>query len=64
MTLTPENKAHIDELNVYDLLNGVRYAPVGDPWFQGETGAYWLKRLAELRNQDQGAYVSASKALS
>ena len=62
--MTPEQKAHIDSLSVHDLLEGVRYAPVGSPWFQGETGAYWMARLKELRSQDQGAYVSASKALS
>ena len=61
MTLTPENKAHIDGLTYGQLLSQWRFAPVGDAWFQGETGDYWSKRMAELR--DQGAdHVGASKA--
>lgn len=63
MKLTPENKAVIDGKTVMQLLGGVRFAPIGDPWFQDETGDYWLKRLAELRSQDNGAYVSESKNL-
>jgi len=63
MKLTPENKAAIDAKTVGQLLSGVRFAPAGDPWFQGETGDYWLKRLAEVRSQDNDAYVQASKAL-
>lgn len=63
MKLTPENKATIDAKTVGQLLSGVRFSPVGDQWFQDETGEYWLKRLAELRSQDNEAYVRASKAL-
>lgn len=61
MDLTPEHKAYIDSCDIYTLLFRVRFAPVGDPWFQGETGAYWVKRLAEVRAQDNNAYVAASK---
>jgi len=61
MTLTPENKAHIDSLDVYALLYKVRFAPVGDEWFQGQTSEHWLKRLSEVRAQDNDAYVRASK---
>ena len=60
--LTPQNKAHIAGLSYEGLLRKWRFAPVGDPWFQGETGDYWSKRMAELR--DAGAdHVGASKAL-
>jgi len=61
MQLTTENKAHIDSLDVRALLGRVRHAPIGDLWFQDETGEYWMKRLAQLRLQDGGAYVAASK---
>jgi hypothetical protein len=63
MDLTPENKAHIDSLSYEGLLRHNRYAPAGDPWFQGETGQYWIKRMAELRDADPGGAVGASKRI-
>ncbi len=62
MDLTPENKEIIDNKNYRELLSHNRFAPAGDPWFQGETGQYWLKRMAELR--EQGAdHVGSSKRI-
>lgn len=62
MNLTPENKKRIDSMNYETLLSGWRFAPVGSPWFQGETGDYWGKRMRELR--EQGAdHVGASKKI-
>ena len=61
MGLTPENKQHIDSLDIEQLLSRWRFAAIGDPWFQGETGDYWGKRMNELRAQDNDAYVRASK---
>ena len=65
MKLTPENKAHIDGLSYEALLSHWRFAPMGDPWFQDETGDYWSKRMAELRAQPEGhkRHVAASKSL-
>lgn len=63
MTLTPANQAYIDGLDVYTLLARVRNAPLGDPWFEGETGTYWMQRLAQVRAQDDAAYVEASKEI-
>jgi hypothetical protein len=63
MILTIEIKAVIDNMTVEDLLAGVRFAPIEDERFQGETGEYWLKRLSELRGQDNQAYVQASKTI-
>lgn len=65
MELTPENKERIDKMNYKTLLNHWRFAAVGDPWFQGETGGYWGKRMAELRSQPEGneRHVTASKAI-
>ena len=65
MDLTPENKKHIDLMNYTQLLSHWRFAPAGDPWFQGETGDYWGERMRELRSQPGGndTHVSASKAI-
>jgi len=65
MDLTPENKSHIDNMSYTQLLSHWRFAPAGDKWFQGETGEYWGKRMAELRDQPGGneRHVSASKFL-
>lgn len=63
MDLTPENKEHIDSLSVEQLLRRWRTSPAGDPWFQGETGSYWLERMNELRDQNNAAYVAASKRI-
>jgi len=49
MDLTPENKKIIDGKNYRSLLSGWRYAPSGDPWFQGATGVYWANRMKDLR---------------
>ena len=62
MELTDKNKAHIDAMSYEGLLSYWRFAPAGDPWFQGATGDYWSKRMIELR--DQGVdHVGASKRI-
>lgn len=61
MDLTSENKASIDKMDYESLLYRWRNAPVGDPWFQGETGYYWKQRMQELRNVDPAGHVQASK---
>ena len=63
MNLTPERKATIDGMSSMQLLERWRFAPIGDPWFQGETGEYWGKRISELRKQNEAAHVAASKTL-
>ena len=63
MELTKENKQHIDSLSLYQLQEKWRFAPAGDPWFQGETGEYWGKRISELRAKSPNEYVSNSKAM-
>ena len=65
MDLTEKNKAYIDGLGYGALLSRWRFAPVGDPWFQGETGAYWGKRMQEVRDEPggQARHVSESKAI-
>ena len=63
MTLTDENKAHIDSLDYVSLLWHWRNAPSGDPWFEGDTGLYWARRMQELRDMPGGqeTHVAASK---
>lgn len=65
MKLTAENKAHIDGLSYHSLLEHWRNAPVGDPWFEGETGEYWAKVMSDRRNQPGGneVHVNASKSI-
>ena len=65
MKLTEENKKIIDNKTYEQLLSGIRFAPIGDRWFQGETGDYWMKRANELRSQPGGneKHVSVSKLL-
>lgn len=52
MDLTPENRAVIDSMDYMELLRGWRFHPAGSPWFQGETGEYWGKRMEELKAQE------------
>jgi hypothetical protein len=63
MDLTPSMKICIDSLSYVELLRKVRYAPLGDPIFQGETGEYFGNRMAELRAAPGGneRHVAASK---
>jgi len=59
MDLTQDNKDYIDSLNYEQLLGCWRFAPVGDPWFQGESGEYWMERMNMLRGKCD--HVAASK---
>ncbi|HOT98781.1 MAG TPA: hypothetical protein PKZ83_16780 [bacterium] len=65
MDLTEKNRAYIDGLRYEDMLSRWRFSPAGDPWFQGETGEYWAKRMKELREQPGGQerHVAASKSI-
>jgi hypothetical protein len=63
MELTPELKEEIDGKSYRQLLAKWRFAPVGDPMFQGESGDYWGKRMAELKSADPNEAVAASKSL-
>ena len=63
MKLTKENKDYIDALSYEQLLSHWRFAPIGDPWFQGKTGKYWKERLSTLRNEDKDRHVKTSKEI-
>ena len=60
MELTKENKAIIDSKTYEQLLRGWRHSPHGDTWFQGETGEYWSKRMAEIKPDN---HVEISKRI-
>jgi hypothetical protein len=45
--MTPEQKALIDSMSQEDLCRRWRFAPAGDPLFQGECGKYFSERLKE-----------------
>lgn len=65
MNLTDEVKAQIDAKTYEELLYHWRYAPMDDPWFQGEVGDYWARRMATLRGEPGGEdrHVAASKKI-
>lgn len=56
-----QEKEAIDNLTVEQLLRQHRFAPAGDPRYQGEEGDYRVARLAKLRSADPAAYTAASK---
>ena len=57
-------KAEIDKMSYQELLGKWRFAPVGSPWFAGEIGDYYSKRMAAKRDEvGNDAHVSASKTI-
>ena len=64
MDLTKGNKKHIDSLSYEQLLFQWRFAPSGNPWFQGETGDYWGSAMNKKRKEiGQDKAVHASKSI-
>jgi len=47
MKLTENLKKEIDEMSYESMLSQWRFAPVGTPIFQGESGNYFAKIMAE-----------------
>ena len=52
MLLDPKTKMRIDHMTYEELLRKWRFAPAGDMMFQGESGTYYSKRMAELRDRE------------
>jgi len=46
--IDPKLKEKIDAMSQEELCHKWRFAPAGDPMFQGEAGDYFKKRLGEL----------------
>ncbi len=62
--MTNEMKVEIDAMGYEAMLSRWRFAPVGDPMFQGEVGAYYKKRMTEKREEvGNGEHVRASKSI-
>lgn len=62
--MTNEQKHWIDTSSYEWLLSRWRFAPAGDPIFQGDTGDYYSKVMRERREQVGNAeHVRASKAI-
>jgi hypothetical protein len=63
--MTPdEMKTWIDKATYESLLSRVRFAPIGDPIFQGEMGEYFSKVMARKREEvGEAGHVSASKTI-
>ena len=61
--MTPEQKKWIDEATYEDLLRRLRFAPVGDPLFRGDTFKYYSKVMKEKRSADPAEHVRASKSI-
>ncbi len=58
MKLTEKLKKEIDEMDYASMLSQWRFAPVGTPIFQGESGDYFLKVMAEKRKTTDHVKVS------
>ena len=54
----------IDSASYEALLSKWRFAPSGDPFFQGEIGKYYGDVMARKRSEvGDGAHVAASKSI-
>ena len=45
--MTPQLKERIDSMSREQMARAWRFAPIGDPMFQGEAGDYFEKRFKE-----------------
>lgn len=59
--MTEEEKRWIDNASYEDLLRKWRFAPSGNPMFQGDTGAHYLSVMSQKRAEvgnDEATRVS------
>ena len=59
----PKDKNWIDNATLEDLLRRWRFASVGDPIFQGETGEYYSDVMFKKKGNDPDKWVAASKKI-
>ena len=59
-----EMKKWIDNASYEQLLSHWRNAPAGDPYFVGEIGSYYQKRMGEKRSEvGDSEHVRTSKSI-
>ena len=57
-------KEWIDNASYEELLRRWRFAPPGDPFFAGEMGEYYSRKIAERRKQvGEEEHTRASKSI-
>ena len=57
-------KQWIDKASYIELLRKYRYAPAGDPFFQGEIGDYYCEVMSKKRKEvGNEEHTRASKAI-
>ena len=62
--MNEETREWIDKADYEQLMYKWRFAPVGDPIFQGETGRYFRRRMNQARAAiGQAEHVRISKKL-
>ena len=62
--MNQRTRDYIDGLTYEEMLRKMRYAPVGDPMFQGETGEYFLKVMGQKRDRlATGEHTAISKRI-
>ena len=62
--MTDSHKKSIDDMSYESMLSLWRNAPSGHPMFQGDTGQYYSKVMAEKREKVGNAeHVRASKSI-
>lgn len=63
MILSPDAKKWIDNASLHELLKRWRFAPTGDPLFQGETGEYYKMVMFRKRDEDVDEFARISKRI-
>jgi hypothetical protein len=62
--MTPEEKNKIDNMNYEDMFRRWRFAPIGDPQFQAETGDYFAKVMFQKKKEvEDAAHTAISKKI-
>jgi hypothetical protein len=65
MDLTPDVQKQIDGMDHYQVLESIRFLPVGHPLMAGASGDYLFLRMIKLKSEPGGEarHVAASKAI-
>lgn len=63
MILTDSVKQQIDSMDYYSMLYRWRFADLGDPMFEGDSGSYFKDRMIALRDANSIEASAISKAV-